>query len=62
MKNWLTTLFGTLFGVSTVISQTVPAPNVSKWAGLAAGLFAALLGATAKDFNVTGGTKPTNPA
>jgi hypothetical protein len=57
MKNWITTLFGTLCGVSTVIAQTVPDPRVSKWATLASGLFAALLGAGAKDHNVTGGTK-----
>lgn len=61
MKNWLTTLFGSLFGVSTVIAQSNLNPNVSKWAGLASGIFGALLGLSAKDFNVTGGTKPTTP-
>lgn len=57
MKNWLTTLFGALFGVSTFLSQSNVNPQVTKYSALASGVFGALVGAFAKDFNVTGGTK-----
>lgn len=54
MKDWKTTLFGALFGISTSIATTPPTPQIGKWASLAAGLFGAVFGWFCKD-------KPSQP-
>lgn len=54
MKNWKTTLSGLLGAAGLILTQI---PKTSAWGGILAAIGAALTGLTAKDNNVTGGTK-----
>ncbi len=54
MKNWKTSLFGALAAICTALSAVMPDYKELLIAGAA--VFTALLGLTAKDRNVTGGT------
>lgn len=56
MKNWKTSLFGLLTGAGYLLLQALAGGVRPKDALLATGI--AVLGAVAKDHNVTGGTKP----
>jgi ABC-type Fe3+-siderophore transport system permease subunit len=60
MKNWKTTIAGLILAASLGIAQADPATvgtRANKWAGFAAVIAAALLGVSAKDKDVTGGTR-----
>lgn len=56
MKNWKTTLFGILAACSSGAAM-YPDPIVQKIAGVLTAIFTGLLGLSAKDHDVTGGTK-----
>lgn len=56
MKNWKTTLMGILTGAGYLFLQALAGGVKPKDAALATGIV--LLGAFAKDHNVTGGTSP----
>ncbi len=55
MKNWKTSLGGTLASIG-LLAQSVPNHTVQLIGGVAAAVGALLLGLSAKDHNVTGGT------
>ena len=52
MKSWLTTIFGLAAGGFNLLA------NGMNWKQVLASVGIAALGFVAKDFNVTGGTKP----
>lgn len=56
MKNWKTTLAGLVGAVATYLATADVAPWLHSLAQLAAPICVALMGAFAKDSNVTGGT------
>ena len=56
MKNWKTTLIGLLTGAGYLLLQSLSGGMKVRDAVLATGI--AVLGAVAKDHNVTGGTTP----
>ena len=60
MKNWKTTLFGFLAGGGYLFLQQLSGGIKPKDAALATGLV--LLGAAAKDHDVTGGKRVQKPA
>lgn len=56
MKNWKTTLFGVIVGVTTAIHLIWPATLSTDAAAAIAGAATLALGLSSKDNNVTGGT------
>jgi uncharacterized membrane protein HdeD (DUF308 family) len=54
LLNWFTSLFGGVAGVAQVIEGLTSVPK--NWALVVSGLATIILGLTAKDSNVTGGT------
>lgn len=58
MKNWKTTLVGLLAGGTISIDAFINQGFTIGWKQAVVGLAIALIGALAKDHNVTGGTKP----
>ena len=61
MKNWKTTLFGALAGCMVILTATVEQLGAGAdvdWLKVGLGLMIALFGYFAKDFGVSGTTKP----
>lgn len=57
LKNWQTTVAGILAGLATVSTVGwTKANGTPNWGAIASGCFLAILGAVAKQHNVTGGT------
>lgn len=59
MKSWKTTLVGILTGGTISIDALINQGLTAGWKQALLGLAIAVLGALAKDHNVTGGTTPT---
>lgn len=57
MKNWKTTVAGIAAAAASLLGSGQPI----HWANGIGALFIALLGLTAKDSDVTGGTRANNP-
>ncbi len=54
LKNWLTSLFGTVAGVPQIVEGLTSVPK--NWTLVITGLATLILGLAAKQANITGGT------